>query len=105
MKVPFFVLLLLTMMNVACSSSCTNLQERDEKIMRDFKELQAEDLPTTNLKYLAKLKILYEREKALLDEVRSCDITDPAAYNYWYGERLKYPSDLERTYIRLTDKP
>jgi hypothetical protein len=100
MRISFLVLLLV-FVSAACSAPCSNLRERDEKIMRDFQELQAQNLPTSNLKYLAKLKVLYEKEQALLDEVRSCEITDPADYNYWYGKRLKYPSELEKTYIKL----
>ncbi|HKK76139.1 MAG TPA: hypothetical protein VJ953_13755 [Saprospiraceae bacterium] len=105
MRTPFFVFFLLFTLLSACSSPCTDLRERDEKIMSDFQELQAKEHPSTDLRYIAKLKVLYEKEQALLREVRNCEISDPVEFNYWYGERLKYPSELERTYIKLTDKP
>lgn len=105
MRKLLFILSLIFAISTSCASTCTDLRERDEKIMNDFQELQADKLPRTDLRYLAKLKVLFEKEQALLREVRNCEISDPAEYNYWYGERLKYPSELERTYIQLKEKP
>lgn len=105
MRKSLFLLLLLFPVLIACSSTCSNLREKDEKILTDFQELQAKGMEETDVRYLAKLKVLYEKEKALLRQVRNCTIEDPIEYNYWYGQRLKYPSELEQTYIRLTKKP
>lgn len=99
---PFFLLILGCS---SCDSDCTNLREKDEKILAKFRQLQGNVGSSLNDRYLVKLKVLYDKEQALLRQVRHCDLQDPEAFNYWYGERLKYPSDLERTYIKMTEKP
>lgn len=104
MKKLVFLFLLLSLGMAACTSPCENLRAEDEKIMAEFELLQAKNLKQDDLKYRAKLQALYLKEQSILKQARSCEFPNPVEYNYWYGKRLKYPSELERTWIKLSKR-
>lgn len=104
MKNQLYLCLILGLVLVACKSPCESLRADDEKIMEQFKILQANKKATDDLRYRAKLQTLYLKEQSILKQVRNCEFPDPTEYNYWYGKRLKYPSDLERTWLELSKR-
>ena len=98
------IFLILAIGLATCASPCENLRAEDEKIMADFELLQAKGYPTEDLRYRAKLQALYLKEQSILKQARQCEFPNPIEYNYWYGERLKYPSKLEQTWLRLSKR-
>lgn len=72
--------------------------------MEEFELLQTKNIKQGDLRYRAKLQALYLREQSILKQARSCEFPNPVEYNYWYGKRLKYPSELERTWIKLSKR-
>jgi hypothetical protein len=104
MKNQLLLCLLLGLALAACKSPCESLRANDDKIMEQFKELQSKRLPSDDLRYRAKLQTLYIKEQSILKQVRNCEFPDPTEYNYWYGKRLKYPSELERTWLELSKR-
>ncbi|MEM6377711.1 MAG: hypothetical protein AAF705_05840 [Bacteroidota bacterium] len=104
MKKKVYLLLILAIGIAACSSPCENLRAEDEKIMEEFEALQVKGYSNDDLRYRAKLQALYLKEQNILKQARNCDFPNPVEYNYWYGKRLKYPSKLERTWLRLSKR-
>lgn len=104
MRKPVILLLLLLPLLIACDP-CSNLREQDEKISAQFQQLQSKNMDESNIRYLNKLRALHEKEQELFQQVRNCNIEDSIEYNYWYGQRLKFPSELEQTYKRLSRRP
>jgi len=100
MRPVHYVLLLFCCSLFACSP-CAQLQQRDQNLQAAFEKLQEQKWPETAPKYKVKVKTLYKKEQELLKQVRSCQIDNPEDYKYWYGERLKYPSAIEKTWFRL----
>ena len=99
MKLALTILIFGLFLTSSCSP-CKNLQTKDLKIQDQFEALQAKETDTETLRYRTKLQALYLKEQNLLNQVRSCTIEDPISYNYWYGQRLKYPSKLETTWLQ-----
>ncbi len=96
----YLFILFLGLAFTSCSP-CKNLVAKDNKIQEQFKALEAKQLGETDTKYKAKLQALYLKEKAVLDQVRTCEFEDQTIYDYWYNERLKYPSDLEKAWFEI----
>lgn len=103
MKLQIFTLCLLGIFLLGCSP-CKNLQKKDLKIQESFQDLKTKAWEEDGIKYRTKLQTLYLKEQNLLKQVRSCTIDDPISYNYWYGDRLKYPSELENSWLRYQRK-
>ena len=100
MRKQYLPILLIFLLALGCSP-CMQLQQKDEKISQQFENLKAKGLSTNDARYRIKLNALYSKEQQLLETVRTCDLEDPTVYNYWYGERLKYASDLEKAWYEL----
>ncbi|MEO0341539.1 MAG: hypothetical protein AAF242_20310, partial [Bacteroidota bacterium] len=95
------LLLLFTCVLLTSCNPCKSLVAKDNRIQEQFEALKAKGLADTDLKYKAKLKALYLKEKAVLEQVRTCEFEDQTVYNYWYNERLKYPSELEKAWFEM----
>lgn len=104
MKKLVFLILVIVLGAASCASPCENLRAEDEKIMAEFEALQAKGLKSQDLRYRTKLQALYLKEQSILKQARQCEFPNPIEYNYWYGKRLKYPSELERTWLRLSKR-
>lgn len=104
MKKLVLLFLVIALGVASCASPCENLRAEDEKLIEQFEALQAKGYADDNLRYRAKLQALYLQEKSILKQARNCEFPNPIEYNYWYGKRLKYPSKLERTWLRLSKR-
>ena len=100
MRKQYLILCLILITSLGCSP-CKQLQQKDAQIGQKFQSLKAKNLPITDARYRTKLNALYAREQQLLESARNCDMEDPTVYNYWYGERLKYASELEKAWYAL----
>ena len=100
MKFLVFFTLVIALSFSSCSP-CKNLLQKDEKIGQQFQNFQVKNPDKSSIKYRVKIKALYTREQAILQQAKSCEFADPSTYNYWYGKRLKYSSALENAFLAI----
>jgi hypothetical protein len=97
--------LFLLVLSMGCSP-CSGLINVDQALQKRFQELK---LRLANRKvdaeaYRLQLNKLRAKELEMFEAVRQCDLKDPVSVQYWYNNRLKYPSLMEQELDRLTNR-
>jgi len=100
--IPIALLLLLG----ACSP-CKRLQQRDSALTASFEAIRAQyqggGLSVEGYRF--QLERLREKEEALFEDVKNCDIQDQQTYNYWHRSRMKFPSRIQQSLDMLDEEP
>ena len=89
--------LLLPLLLGACNP-CKQLQQRDRALQASFDAVRAQYRGGGLSKegYQFQLERLLEKEVALFEDVKACEIEDQQEYNYWYRSRMKFPSRIRQ---------
>lgn len=101
----FFLLFLVWGLVWSCSP-CARLTDDDQILQKKFqvlKERRNNNQVSPEI-YRLQLNKLRARELEIFQIVRHCDLKDPATVQYWYNNRLKYPSPIEQELDRLTNR-
>jgi hypothetical protein len=87
-------------------SPCAGLTDDDQVLQKRFQALKERrnNNQVDAEAYRLQLNKLRARELEIFDVVRHCDLKDPATVQYWYNNRLKYPSPIEQELDRLTNR-
>jgi len=100
-NIGIIILLCFWSCSVQKKEDCASiLKAKDKAILQDFEQLinknKAGELSRDSLEQA--IIVLKEREKALFQEVKTCDFHHLQDYNYWYRGRMKFPSPLDNKF-------